>query len=138
MSVELRTDSGFTDSPANGDDDYLQRNLCDYTNRLLVHFEQDIFCTDPPFPKKTAANLNDTIPELDLEAPKNAEEKRLAISFAGLHRMRLRKLQIQLASHVIAMHFECKERPGWEGLLQEYSTQGHIWLVFLSLSLLNG
>lgn len=45
----------------------------------------------------------------------------LDVSFAGLQRMRMRKLQIELVNRVMSMHFKNKEPDDWESLLKEYS-----------------
>lgn len=50
-----------------------------------------------------------------------AKRRTLVVSFAGLQRMRLRKLQIELVNRVIGMHFKGEEPSDWEMLLKEYS-----------------
>lgn len=51
----------------------------------------------------------------------DTDERELAISFAGLQRMRMRKLQIELANRVMTMHFKNEEPKDWETLMKEYS-----------------
>lgn len=53
----------------------------------------------------------------DVEAP----ARQLDISFAGLQRMRMRKLQIELVKRVIDMHFKTEEPSDWKSVLKEYS-----------------
>lgn len=46
--------------------------------------------------------------------------KGLAINFAGLHQMRLRKLQAELSQGVMQMHFNNIIPPDWETHMKEY------------------
>ena len=77
----------------------------DLSRKLLQHFDEDIFLTGGD-----AAG--------DLASPPG---KLLIISFAGLQRMRLRKLQSNLANRAMDMHFKTQEPQDWEALLKEYS-----------------
>lgn len=56
-----------------------------------------------------------------------ARRRDLVISFAGLQRMRLRKLQIGLANRVVGTHFRGEEPSDWENLLKEYSRWSLRW-----------
>lgn len=84
------------------------------SRRLLKHFEKDIFSTNPAYPEEE----KESDAQQDVESP---DARQLVISFAGLHRMRLRKLQIELANRVVWMHFQREEPSDWENLLKEYS-----------------
>lgn len=48
-------------------------------------------------------------------------QKKLVINIAALHRMRVRKLQANLANRVINMCFRKEEPSDWEDLLKEYT-----------------
>lgn len=47
--------------------------------------------------------------------------ERLRVSFAEMQRMHLRKLQIKLVQHAVAMRSSGKEPDGWESDLAGYS-----------------
>lgn len=74
---------------------------------LLRYFKHDIFITFPSYDKV-------------VDSPKSMK-RQLEVSFAGLQRMRMRKLQIELVNRVISMHFKNKELNDWESLMKEYS-----------------
>jgi hypothetical protein len=80
--------------------------------KLIGHFfkvrKKEIFMTITP----TIATTN---------AAESTVKKELVISFAGLQRMRLRKLQANLANRVMTMRFKGEEPRDWEELLKEYS-----------------
>lgn len=60
-----------------------------------------------------------TYPPYDKDA--EAPARHLVVNFAGLQRMRMRKLQIELVNRVVSMHFKEEEPSDWESLLKEYS-----------------
>lgn len=63
-----------------------------------------------------------TFPTYEEVAEDNQSVKRqLVVSLAGLQRMRMRKLQIELANRVMSMHFKNEEPHDWENLMKEYS-----------------
>jgi hypothetical protein len=82
------------------------------SQKLIGHFfkvrKKEIFMTITP----TIATTN---------AAESTVKKELVISFAGLQRMRLRKLQANLANRVMTMRFKGEEPRDWEELLKEYS-----------------
>lgn len=75
-----------------------------------------------------------TIPSYDSVAYDPQRDKRqLDVSFAGLQRMRIRKLQVELVNRVMSMHFMNEEPNDWENLMKEYSKWNPA-LIYLSES----
>lgn len=102
MSAAASVNQDSTDREPRSED--TQERLSD-SAWLLEYFEEDLFKAYPSSRQ-------------DVENPKS----HLVISFAALHRMRLRKLQIQLVNRVMTMHFKREEPSDWEDLLKEYIT----------------
>ena len=51
----------------------------------------------------------------------SSDGMRFRVSFAEVHRMRIRKLQCQMVRHVVEMRATGHESAGWEDTLEKYS-----------------
>lgn len=91
---------------------------------LVKSFRDDLFeiRRDEPVPGNPVMRwLNHKRRANKSKGVENATKPRLKVNIAGLNRMRMRKLQIQLVQQVLHMRYEKTEPKGWEDLLEKYS-----------------